>query len=106
MTRAFPHGDSLCRGWIDHGWGSNDDTRRWGGHLVLEHLESRMGWDFHWNAYTESGPDASWSDSLHLGDSNFLIRAWQSPELLVRAGVGMNFYLDSVGSEYGLNFTS
>ena len=67
-----------------------DTTSRWG-------LES----DFR---YVREDLDAG-RDSLWLGDANVLFRFAQSESIQFRTGLGMNFLSDTVGSDFGFNFT-
>lgn len=84
--------------------GSNfDRLSRSGLGFLLEH-ESRFGIDVKWDSYTED-LGGGLTDELHLTDINVLFRVAESPDYLVRAGIGANILGDAFGTDGGFNAT-
>ena len=91
-------------GRVQYEYGSDsDDLDRNGIGFLLEHAGG-FGIDFDWDSYTETLPGGG-HDELHIGEFDFLYRVAQSDHLLMRAGVGVSWLGDSIGSEAGVNFT-
>ena len=80
-----------------------DDLSRVGGQVLLDSA-SRWGLDTEFNHWRE---DLGFGrhDSLWTGDLNVVYRFAQSPKTQMRTGVGCNWLSDTVGSEFGFNFT-
>lgn len=80
-----------------------DSLSRIGGRLLLDSTV-RWGVDTEFNYRREEiAPQVH--DQLWTGDANLTIRFAQSPNFLVRTGVGMNWLSDRWGTDYGFNFT-
>ncbi|MCI0360690.1 MAG: hypothetical protein L0211_19610 [Planctomycetaceae bacterium] len=83
--------------------GTGFDDLDWIGGKLLIDTSSRWGIDSDVR-YVREDLDAS-RDSLWLGDANVLFRFAQSEFLQFHTGLGMNYLSDTVGSEFGFNFT-
>lgn len=85
-----------------------DDLSRIGGRLLFD-TATRFGADLEINRWDEqvlSRPPDEWStDNLWTGDANLLFRFAQNSLMQMRAGVGMNWLVDSQDTNAGLNFT-
>lgn len=80
-----------------------DDLSRIGGQILLDSA-SRWGLDSEFNRWREDlAPNRH--DSLWTGDFNVVYRFAQSPKAQMRSGVGFNWLSDTVGSDFGFNFT-
>lgn len=98
---------------IGRGWMGNlqlvavdslsDDVTRYSGRLLLD-TSSRFGLDIESNHWRESLPGGG-TDGLWTGDANVVFRFAQSEKWQFRAGAGLNWLADDVGSEFGVNFT-
>jgi hypothetical protein len=85
-------------------YGTDFDGLEWfGGQLLVEGTH-RWGLDADVRRVEEQLLPAG-QDSLWLGDANVLFRFAQSEALQMRAGLGMNYLSDPVGSDFGFNFT-
>ena len=80
-----------------------DDLSRFGGRVLLEHT-SRFGLDSSFDFHTEKLSAIS-TDNLSVGDVNVVFRFAQSDHLIMRTGLGVNWYDDDLGSDIGFNFT-
>ena len=98
---------------IGRGWMANvqlvsvdslgEDVKRYSGRLLLD-TSSRFGLDVesnHWHETFSGGGH----DGLRTGDANVVFRFAQSEHWQFRAGAGVNWLTDDVGSELGVNFT-
>jgi hypothetical protein len=84
-------------------FGTGFDDLDWiGGHVLID-TTSRLGLDSDVR-YVWEDLDAR-RDSLWLGDANVLFRFAQSEFLQFHTGLGMNYLSDTVGSDFGFNFT-
>jgi hypothetical protein len=90
------------RVWAEYG-NDFDALDRWSGDALLE---SGSGWGVggDWNTYTERLANGG-HDRLSIGDVNVLLRFVETPQLQVRAGIGMNWLDDSRRTDFGLNGT-
>lgn len=89
------------RAQVDFG-GDFDDITQWNGSFLVE-TTSRFGLDGSARYLQENLPAGH--DSLWVGDTNLLFRFAQSPQIEMRAGVGVNWLHDQAGSDAGFNFT-
>ncbi|QDT67599.1 hypothetical protein MalM25_04990 [Planctomycetes bacterium MalM25] len=87
---------------FEFGDGSEEVTRT--GLAILLEGESGLGIDFDWDSYAEQLPGGG-HDELHLGQVNLTYRILESNDTLVRAGLGVGWLGDAVGTEAGLNLT-
>lgn len=78
------------------------DLNRFGGRLVLDST-SRLGIDTESNYWMESA--SAGSDHVWTGDANLIFRFAESEHAQMRAGLGVNWLSDSVGTSAGMNFT-
>ncbi|MEZ6057665.1 MAG: hypothetical protein R3C01_13270 [Planctomycetaceae bacterium] len=84
--------------------GSNlDGLTRVGGQLLFE-SDTRLGLDTQWNRFTEERPGGG-HDELWTGDVNAIIRFAQGEKVQFQTGLGFNYLADSIGSDFGINFT-
>lgn len=90
------------RGYVEYG-GDFGDVTTWNGGLLLE-TTSRFGIDASAHYYSEQVSIGN-TDNVSVGDANLVFRFAQSPNLQVRTGVGFNWLDDSLGSDFGFNFT-
>lgn len=74
-----------------------------GSHLLLETVY-RFGLDASADRLEERLPGGQ-HDELWLGDTNLVFRFAQSDWAEFRAGVGVNWLADRIGSDFGFNFT-
>ena len=79
-----------------------DSLSYWGGSTLLD-TSTRFGVMSDLYFRQEETPNGN--DSLWNGDANIVYRFAQSETLQMRAGAGFNWLSDSVGSEFGMNFT-
>jgi hypothetical protein len=84
-------------------FGTGFDDLDWVGGRVLLDTSPRWGLESDVR-YVREDLDAG-RDSLWLGDANVLYRFAQSEFLQFHTGLGMNFLSDTVGSDFGFNFT-
>jgi hypothetical protein len=80
-----------------------DDLSRSGGQVLLD-TACRFGLDAEVNEVRECRPSGCW-DRLWLGDCNLVYRFAQSPRVQMRSGVGFSWMADTLGSDFGFNFT-
>jgi hypothetical protein len=85
-------------------YGTDFDGLEWTGGQVLAETTWRWGIDADTRHVREQLLPAG-HDSLWLGDVNVHFRFAQSPSLQMRAGLGMNYLSDPLGSDFGFNFT-
>ncbi len=78
------------------------DLNRYGGRLVLDSA-SRLGIDTESNYWMESS--SAGSDHVWTGDANLIFRFAESEHVQMRAGLGVNWLSDRVGTNAGMNFT-
>lgn len=78
-----------------------DDIQAIGGDLRVEH-RSRFGLESRWRTLDEDIGNSS--DSLTVGAVNGIYRFAQSPQFAMRSGIGLNWLVDDVGSEFGFNW--
>jgi hypothetical protein len=83
--------------------GTGFDDLDWIGGRVQFDTSSRWGVESDVR-YVREDLDAR-RDSLWLGDANVLFRFAQSEFVQFRTGLGMNFLSDTIGSDFGFNFT-
>jgi hypothetical protein len=83
--------------------GTGFDDLDWIGGRLLIDTTWRWGIDSDVR-YVREDLDAG-RDSLWLGDANVLLRFAQSEFLQFHTGLGINYLSDTVGSEFGFNFT-
>ncbi len=83
---------------------SFDGLDRRGFGFLVEH-SSRIGIDVKWDSYIED-VGGGVTDELHLTDINVLFRVAESPNYLVRAGIGANILGDAIGTDGGFNLTA
>jgi len=71
---------------------------------VLVDTKHRIGFDseINWRQEELIGRP---SDELWSGDTNVLFRFAQSENVQMRAGIGVNYFTDPIGTETGFNFT-
>lgn len=81
----------------------SDEVSRTGFAFLIE-SEMGLGLDFDWDSYAEQLPGGG-HDELHLGQVNLTYRILESDRALVRAGVGVGWLGDSIGTESGVNLT-
>lgn len=94
----------LFAGRLNTAYGTNFNNLDWLDSQLLVETTSRLGFDADWRWLTEdSAPPGS--RELNLGDANLFFRFAQGSTLQARAGLGFNWLADSLGSEYGGNFT-
>lgn len=85
-------------------WGGDlERLERIAGHLLVS-TGSRLEWDSQFDYFREAQPGHR-HDGLWLGDCNLAFRFAQSPNVLLRAGVGVNWLADAVDADFGVNFT-
>ncbi len=84
-------------------FGTGFDDLDWIGGRLLIDTTSRFGLDSDVR-YVREDLDAG-RDSLWLGDANVLFRFAQSEFMQFHTGLGMNYLSDTVGSDFGFNFT-
>jgi hypothetical protein len=100
---AGPHEPHVWAARIRAEFGTGFDNLDWiGGHVLID-TTSRWGVDSDFR-YVREDLDAG-RDSLWLGDANILFRFAQSEFMQFHTGLGMNFLSDTVGSDFGFNFT-
>lgn len=78
------------------------DINRYGGRLVLDSA-MRLGIDTETNYWNESS--SAGSDHVWTGDANLIFRFAESEHVQMRAGLGVNWLSDRVGTNAGMNFT-
>lgn len=78
------------------------DINRYGGRIVLDSAV-RWGIDTETNFWYESS--SAGSDHVWTGDANVFYRFAESEEVQMRAGFGVNWLSDRIGTNAGLNFT-
>jgi len=116
---AYPNEGGMC-GYV-HVPVARSDTKFWSvrtrvegadnfdglqriGTQVLVESAIRLGLDSSFNYYRES-LESGVHDDLWTGDANVVFRFAQSEHLTTRAGLGMTWLSDDVGSDFGPNFT-
>lgn len=87
---------------IEIGDGSDEVSRT--GYAFLIESEMGLGLDIDWDSFTEDLPGGG-HDELHLGQVNVTYRVFESERALIRAGVGVGWLGDSIGTESGVNLT-
>jgi hypothetical protein len=80
-----------------------DRLARAGGHVLVD-TSFRLGFDTSFDYRQENLPGGG-EDELWTGDFNLLYRFAQSEFIQMRAGLGVNWLEDSVGDDFGFNFT-
>jgi hypothetical protein len=80
-----------------------NDVNRFGGHLLLS-TASRWGIDTQMDFLRESLREPM-DDQLRMGDFNVVLRFAQNEQAQFRTGIGFNWLDDSLGSDFGFNFT-
>jgi len=80
-----------------------DDLSRTGGHFLYE-TTSRFGLDTELN-YRRETLGIGLRDGLWTGDTNLLVRFWQTPRVQQRIGFGVNWLSDDIDREFGWNLT-
>ena len=93
--------DTLLRLRLDAGT-NFDDLRFTGGQLLFD-APWRFGIDSEFGYWQED--TIGFEDHVWIGDINFVYRFAQSPRLQARAGIGANYLVDDVESNWGLNLT-
>lgn len=80
-----------------------DDVSRWSANVLVQ---GSGGWglDFNWNEYSET-LDSGGSDELRVGDFNVIYRIVETEQVQWRAGIGFNWLSDSIGNDYGINYS-
>jgi hypothetical protein len=81
-----------------------DSIQHWGGRVLIEGC-SRWGVDADWTVLNEDLGPGMGHDRIDVGDVNLLFRLIETDRSLWRIGVGMNWFDDSVDTDYGANFT-
>ena len=80
-----------------------DSVSSVGGHVLFE-TSHRLGLDSEVR-YFQQDLGGGASDELWMGDANIVFRFAQSPDLQMRAGVGLNWMADTAENDFGVNFT-
>lgn len=96
--------DFVCsaRGQLEYGTDYND-MQSVGTRLQVDFTRLRSTIDASWNNYYEK--TGAGTDHLGLGDANWVFRITQEPNVVSRAGFGINWLADD-HSEVGFNFTT
>lgn len=83
--------------------GGFDGVSRIGGQLQFE-TDSRWGIDSEWDRFSQDIP--GWGRyEVWTGDANVIFRFAQSEKVQLQSGIGFNYLVDTIGSDFGFNFT-